>query len=132
MRNDIYLNACLVVLFSVIGLQFAFSACGSSPKAAEPLVEDLTGDVEYDRSGAAPLVTGTVIEASTGNLLEGVTVKGPAGQTATTDAEGHFELRDLVAGSSCLIRASSASGLKGENQLRSLMAGALEVVIYLR
>ena len=116
----------------MLGLQVAFSACGSNPQAAEPLVEDSAGDLEYDRSGILPVVTGTVIEASTGRFLAGVQVEGPDGQKTNTNAEGYFELRGLRYGNKCIIRATSESGLKGENRLRSLQAGSLEVVIYVR
>lgn len=132
MKNDPYWQACMLVLSGLLGLLVAISACGSSPKAAEPLVEHSAGDLEYDRSGLLPVVTGTVIEASTGRFLAGVQVEGPDGQKTSTNAEGYFELRGLSYGNKCIIKATSESGLKGENRLRTLQAGLLEVVIYLR
>jgi hypothetical protein len=125
-------RSCLLALFSLFCLPFALGSCGSNPKAAEPAVEDESGDVEYNRASRLPVIVGTAIEASTGSLLAGVSITGPNGEVATTDADGRFELRGLAGGNKYLIKATTEAGLKGENQLRSLTGGRLEVVIYLR
>ncbi len=82
--------------------------------------------------GPAPVVTGTVKDASSGKPLAGVRVQGPGGVEVLTDAQGRFVLRGLAPGAEGELVATGAGGLVGRNRLRPLEPGPLEVVIYLR
>lgn len=78
-----------------------------------------------------PVVTGTVIEASSHAPVAGATVVGPTGLQTTTDAQGRFRLKGLPAGAGGDLTASSG-GLEGVVRLRPLSGGRLEVVLYLQ
>jgi hypothetical protein len=104
------------------------AGCGTSPRASESGAAETTSA----RPGRGATVFGTAIEAATGLPLAGVRVEGPGGATATTDASGRFELRGLAPGAAGLLRATTEAGLGGENRLRPLDEGRLEVVIFLR
>jgi len=84
------------------------------------------------RSGPAPLVAGTTLDARTGKPLAGVRVVGPGGVEAVSDAQGRFLLRGLAPGVSGELVATAPSGLQARNRLRGLVGGTLEVVLRLR
>lgn len=88
--------------------------------------------LQEDARTKAPVVFGTVVEAASGRALAGVEVKGPGGHRTWSDTEGRFRLEGFQVGVSGTLEASSASGLVGENRLRPLTGGELEVVIRLR
>jgi hypothetical protein len=83
-------------------------------------------------AGPAPVVFGTVIEASTGKPLPGARVRAPNGVEVVCDARGRFVLAGLEPGLSGELVGTSESGLEGRNRLRPLEPGRLEVVLYLR
>jgi hypothetical protein len=83
-------------------------------------------------AGAAPIVTGTVLDARTGKPLSGALVRGPDGVETKSDAHGRFVLRGLELGASGELVGTTDSGLTGRNRLRELEGGPLEVVLYLR
>ncbi len=114
--------------FAILSLTLLLVACGSSPDAdgARASSDSL------DYAGAAPVVMGTALEASTGKPMAGVQIEGPGGARATTDASGRFVLRGLAVGMEGELRGTAESGLTGANRLRPLKAGQLEVVLFLR
>jgi hypothetical protein len=78
-------------------------------------------------------VTGTVVEAATGEPIAGVDVTGPGGARARTDKRGRFVLAGLAAGSRGPLVAELADGRRGEVRLLPLAAGRrLEVVVHVR
>ena len=115
---------------ATIALALLATACGSSPEVEGAAKE--TSAVAHDTSGAAPVVVGTAIEASSGEPLAGVRIEGPGGSQAVSDADGRFVLRGLVVGMEGELRGTAAGGLVGVNRLRPLKAGELEVVLFLR
>ena len=84
------------------------------------------------QGGPAPVVTGTVLDARTGKPIAGARVVGPGGLETKTDAQGHFVLRGLALGAEGELVGTTDAGLKGQNHLRALAGGPLEVVLYLR
>jgi hypothetical protein len=68
-------------------------------------------------SGTA-IVTGTTLDAATGQPVGGVEVSGPGGVTATPDDAGRFVLKDLPEGVAGELRARSRDGKQAVNQLR--------------
>ncbi len=81
--------------------------------------------------GIPAVVVGTVLEAATGKPVRGAVVSGPGGSQAVSDERGRFELAGLFAGMQGTLVAREGR-LAGENRLRPLEAGRLEVVIFLR
>jgi hypothetical protein len=107
-----------------------FWACVGGGRAPEP--GSALGAAPAHRIQAGPpVVTGTVIAASSLAPLAGATVVGPSGQQTVTDARGRFSLRGLAAGASGDLTASSGD-LQGSVRLRPLAGGRLEVVLYLQ
>ncbi len=87
---------------------------------------------EAPAAGTA-IVTGTTLDAATGQPLGRVEVSGPGGATATSDEAGRFVLRGLPEGLSGELRARSRDGKKeAVNHLRTLRNERLEVVLHLR
>jgi len=112
------------------GLGLVLGACGSSPDVEGAGASSEAVTLAY--VGEAPVVVGTVLEASTGKPVAGARVEGPGGATATSDASGRFVLRGLAPGQTGELRGSTESGLTGANRLRPLKGGQLEVVLFLR
>ncbi len=106
--------------------------CGSSPRDPSQDGESALHSAAFDGRADPAVIVGTVLEAATGKPISGARVQGPAGTQASTDSKGRFELAGLTAGMQGSIVAQSSTGLKGENRLRPLAPGRLEVVIYLR
>jgi len=82
--------------------------------------------------GPAPIVTGTVVDARTGQPVSGALVRGPDGVEAKSDARGRFVLRGLHLGAFGELVATTEAGLSAKNRLRPLESGPLEVVLHLR
>jgi hypothetical protein len=79
------------------------------------------------------IVTGTTLDAATGQPLEGVVVTGPGGVSATSDAAGRFVLKGLPEGASGELHARSRDGGQtAVNVLQALRNERLEVVLHLR
>lgn len=110
-------------------LPWMVPACGSGPAVdAAPLQPEPHA---FDPVGA-PTVVGTAVEAATGRPLAGVSIQGPGGSQAVSDAEGRFVLRGLAEGMEGELVGTTEAGLRGSNRLRPLKAGRLEVVLFLR
>ena len=114
---------------SALGALIALLAACHNPRPPE--VPPAYG-VAPAQSGAAPIVTGTVLDARTGKPIAGARVRGPGGVETTSDAQGHFVLRGLALGASGELVATTEAGLTGKNLLRALTGGQLEVVLHLR
>ncbi len=106
--------------------------CGSSPRNQGQDQESALHSAAFDEHAGPAVVVGTVLEAATGKPISGARIQGPGGTQALTDSKGRFELAGLKAGMQGRIVAQSSAGLTGENRLRPLAPGQLEVVIYLR
>jgi len=74
------------------------------------------------------VVTGTVLDAASGEPIAEARVEGPGGAHTTTDRHGRFELR-LAAGTSGELRAAASAERSARVVLRPLEAGRLEVVL---
>ncbi len=105
-----------------------FAACGTSPQAKEPEAEAHASVAAVGRAA----VVGTALDAATGKPIQGAVIVGFDAPSITTDAAGRFELRGLPVGAAGVVRATTEAGLVGENRIRPLNSGELEVVIYLR
>jgi hypothetical protein len=90
------------------------------------------GAAPAGRSGPAPVVTGTVLDARTGKPIAGALVRGPGGVEAKSDKSGRFVLRGLALGAAGELVGTTEAGLSGKNLLRPLESGLLEVVLHLR
>jgi hypothetical protein len=91
------------------------SACGGTPS----------------RPGAEALVTGTVLDASTGSPVSGARVEGPAGTHAVSGSDGRFELQGLRERDEGDVVAQTDDGRRGSVRLRPLAPGRLEIALHL-
>ena len=82
-------------------------------------------------SDAPAVVSGTVIDAATGEPLGGVKIVGPHGTQCVSGGDGRFELDGLHAGDAGAISASGSDGRAATLELRPLRPGVLEVVLRL-
>jgi hypothetical protein len=82
--------------------------------------------------GAEAVVVGTVLDASTGEPLGGLRVRGPRGTSAVSARDGHFELRGLREGESGELVIELPGGATQRQLLRDLSPGSIEVVIHVR
>jgi len=110
------------------GLLIALCACAADLSGCSPARRS-----GADERGAAAeaAVTGTCIDAESGERLAGVKVEGPHGASAVSGRDGRFELRGLRAGDDGSLVASLADGRSASLTLRPLPAGELEVVLHL-
>jgi protocatechuate 3,4-dioxygenase beta subunit len=97
-----------------IGLLLA-SACGGPPS----------------RPGAEALVTGTVLDASTGVPVPGARIDGPGGTHAVSGSDGRFELQGLRERDEGEVLAQTDDGRRGSVHLRPLAPGRLEIALHL-
>ena len=74
------------------------------------------------------VITGTTLDAATGQPLAGVEVTGPGGQRTTSDPAGRFVLRGIPEGQTGEVRARAPDGREAANPLRPLQNERLEVV----
>ena len=112
--------ALLAALAVLAGCASARSGSDAPGGTSAPVVLD----------GPPAVVAGTVLDGATGRPVAGARVVGPGGREAVSDALGRFEL-DLVAGLAGPLVAREGTRV-GENRLRPLEPGRLEVVIHLR
>lgn len=82
------------------------------------------------RPGEPAVVSGTVVDASTGEPVAGALVRGPNDARARTDSKGRFELEGLASGVEGEL-VGEADGRRGTLRLRPLRPGRLEVVLHL-
>lgn len=88
-------------------------------------------DATHGSAGSAvAVVTGTVLDARTGEPVEDANVRGPHDTRARSDARGRFELRGLQLGDTGEISARAEDGRTGVVALRPLRGGVLEVVLH--
>ena len=79
---------------------------------------------------AAPVVVGTVIDASTGEPVSGARVEGPEKKHAKSGRDGRFEITGLAAGTEGDLTVKLDDGRVGHVHLRHLAPGPpLEVVL---
>jgi hypothetical protein len=108
-------------------LSVALTGCAGTGARAAPATAERAPTAAF--LGPA-VVVGTVVDGATGRPVQGASVAGPGGRETVSDARGRFEL-DLAVGLEGPLVAR-AGKLVGENRLRPLEAGRLEVVILLR
>ena len=113
-------------------LAYALLGCGCRNLDGGGASGGATNVTTTERTGPAPLVTGTVLDARTGKPVAGALVRGPGGVETKTDERGRFVLRGLAPGAAGELVATTDAGLRGANLLRPLDAGALEVVVHVR
>ena len=90
------------------------------------------GTQEAPPPAGTAVVSGTTVDAATGEPLAGVEVTGPGGVSAVSDVRGRFRLEGLSEGASGEVVARAADGRMGSLTLRPLANARLEVVLYLR
>jgi len=90
------------------------------------------GTQEAPPPAGTAVVSGTTVDAATGEPLAGVEVTGPGGGSAVSDVRGRFRLEGLSEGASGEVVARAADGRMGSLTLRPLANARLEVVLYLR
>ena len=106
------------VLCSLFAL--ALSACSPADKHAP-------GGATHAAS-----ITGSVLDAQSGEPLEGVRVEGPRSTHASSDSHGRFVLDGLVEGDHGAIVARTKEGRTAQIEVRALAPGALEIVLHMR
>lgn len=116
----------LVFVLVCAALMFACRNPSASDEGARPAAGPASA------LGPGPLVTGTVLDARTGQPIPGARVRGPGGAEARSDAHGRFVLRGLGPGTAGDLVGTTESGLRGKNVLRPLEGCPLEVVLHLR
>lgn len=84
-----------------------------------------------DRDLTVPIVSGTVVDARTGEPLSSVTVHGPADHDAKTDSDGRFEMTGLALGATGDLTVKLDDGRTASVHLRPLRKGRVEVVLHL-
>jgi hypothetical protein len=84
-----------------------------------------------DTAAAEAVVTGTCVDAETGEHLAGAKIEVPGGKSAVSGRDGRFEIRGLHAGDDGEITARMQDGRAARNPLRPLQPGTLEVVLRL-
>lgn len=107
-----------VARLSVVALTTLATACTNGVREAQ-------------RAGAT-LVTGTVLDAATGEPAAGVRVEGPGGASARSDEHGRFQMRGIVAGTEGDLVAAADDGRRASVRLRPLTSAPVEVVLQLR
>lgn len=78
------------------------------------------------------ILTGTVLDAASGEPVPDAVVEAPGGISVRTDAHGRFRLAGLPEGATGEIVARGPQGKEARNPLRPLRPGTLEVVLHLR
>src|SRR6516225_9958164 len=78
-------------------------------------------------AAAEAVVTGTCIDAETGERVAGAKIEAPGGKSAVSGRDGRFEIRGLHAGDEGELIARMSDGRKAQNHLRPLSPGTLEV-----
>jgi hypothetical protein len=89
------------------------------------------GATQSEKSASEAVLTGTCIDASTGERLSGIQVEAPGGKRAVSNRDGRFEIRGLNAGQGGVVAATSSDGRQASLPLRPMNAGTLEVVLRL-
>ena len=111
-------------------LLLAALAAGCGRDASAP--GGAAGAAEAPPPAGTAVVSGTTVDAATGEPLPGVEVSGPGGVSAVSDARGRFRLEALPVGASGEVVARTHDGRTGSLTLRPLANARLEVVLHLR
>jgi len=83
------------------------------------------------RPGAEVVVTGTVLDAATGDPVAGAHVEGPAGTRADSGKDGRFKLAGLRERDEGEVVARTDDGRAASVRLRPLAPGGLEIALHL-
>jgi hypothetical protein len=89
------------------------------------------GSTQTEKSASESVLTGTCVDAATGERLSGVKVEAPGGKSAVSGRDGRFEIRGLNAAQGGIVAASSTDGRQASVPLRPMSAGTVEVVLRL-
>jgi hypothetical protein len=89
------------------------------------------GATQSEKNASESVLTGTCVDAATGERLSGVKVEAPGGKSAVSGRDGRFEIRGLPAGQGGSVTASTSDGRQASVPLRPMIAGTLEVVLRL-
>ena len=110
------MKALLLVLAALLGLVLSGACTGGGPPS---------------RPGAEAVVTGTVLDAATGDPIAGAHVEGPAGSRAVSGSDGRFRLEGLRERDEGEIVARTDDGRAGSVHVRPLAPGGLEIALHL-
>ena len=116
------LGAAAVVTAIVPMLAVSLASCAERGSSAH---------TQASSGSDAVVVSGTCVDAQTGEPLRGVEIRGPHGVHAVSDAHGRFELRGLAPGDHGELAAKDSRGRVRTLALRPLEAGPLEVVVHI-
>ena len=83
------------------------------------------------RPGAEIAVTGTVLDAATGEPVAVAHVEGPAGARATSGKDGRFKLEGLREKDEGEVVARTDDGRSASVRLRPLVPGGVEIALHL-
>jgi hypothetical protein len=111
-----------VLILVALPSTIALACCGPSCHGS--------GHSDKTESAEATL-TGTCVDAESGERLSGVKIVAPGDKTAVSGRDGRFEIHGLHAGDEGTLEASLSDGRKASLTLRPLRPGALEVVLQL-
>ncbi len=113
--------ALLVVVLSALA-----ACCADDPGSSRA-----GGAASTSATDAPASITGTLLDAASGEPVPNVTVRGPRSSTSRSDDRGRFALGGLRAGDEGDVTAEAGDGRRGSLHVRPLRAGALEVVLHL-
>ncbi|HVS09517.1 MAG TPA: carboxypeptidase regulatory-like domain-containing protein [Planctomycetota bacterium] len=116
---------------ALLAILLAALAAGCGRDASAP-GRGAAGATEAPPPAGTAVVSGTTIDAATGEPLAGVEVTGPGEVSAVSDARGRFRLEGLPVGASGEVVARTHDGRTGSLTLRPLANARLEVVLHLR
>jgi hypothetical protein len=112
----------VVMLLVVLSSTAALACCGPSRHGSGQSENGAATDV---------IVTGTCVDAESGEKLSGVKIAAPGEKSAISGRDGRFEIRGLRAGDEGALEASLSDGRRAKLMLRPLKPGTLEVVLQL-
>lgn len=85
-----------------------------------------------DRGATTASISGTVLDARSGEPVAGAEITGPGGSKARSDAKGRFVLEELEVGRDGAVEARLSDGRKARVTLLPLANARLEIVLHVR
>lgn len=85
-----------------------------------------------DRGATTASISGTVLDAKSGEPVAGAEITGPGGSKARSDAKGRFVLGELEVGAEGAVEARLSDGRKARVTLLPLANARLEIVLHVR